>query len=163
MRYSTVYAQDPKPTEYQVKATFLYNFLKFVDWPDDKNMRTGVINICVIGEDPFGKAIDFMKDETIENRRLAIKRLKTLQHIETCKVVFISMSEQENLNQILKTIKDLNVLTIGDTEGFARKGVIINYYIEENKVRFEINVNALKRSGLRINSKVMKLARIISD
>jgi hypothetical protein len=164
LRPSDAYAQESKPGEYQVKAAFLYNFVKFVEWPDDKNAPTGrVINICILGEDPFGNAFDFIKDETIENRRLVIKRFKTLQHIENCHVLFISRSEQEYLGQILTTVKGLNILTVGDTEGFAQKGVIINFYIEESRVRFEININSLKLSGWRISSKVMHLARIIQE
>lgn len=163
VRFSIAHAQDRKPGEYQVKAAFLYNLLKFVDWPDDKNTRSGVINICVLGEDPFSDAFDFAKNKTIENRRLVIKHFKTLQHIENCHALFISRSEQEYLEQILKAIKGLNILTFGDTEGFAQRGVIINFYIEENKVRFEININSLRRSGWRISSKVMRLARIIQE
>ncbi|MFA6054878.1 MAG: YfiR family protein [Thermodesulfovibrionales bacterium] len=162
IRPSDAYAQESKRGEYEVKAAFLYNFVKFVEWPDDKNTHADrTINICILGEDRFGNAFDFIKDETIGNRSLAIKRFKTLQHIENCHVLFISRSEKEDIEHILGTVKGLNILTVGDTEGFANKGVIINFYIEKNRVRFEINVDSLKRSGLSISSKVMHLARII--
>ncbi len=158
---TTAYAQDRKPGEYQIKATFLYNFLKFVDWP--KDTHTGDISICILGEDPFGDALDFIEGETLDSKTPVIRHLKRLHHLERCQVIFISRSEQEYVEDILKAVRGLNILTVGDTGGFAQKGVIINFYIEENKVRFEINLNALMRSSLQISSKVMKLARIVQD
>jgi hypothetical protein len=161
IRSSDVYAQESKPGEYQVKAAFLYNFIKFVEWPDDRNTRTGIINICVLGENPFDDAFDSIQGETVGNRKFRIKRFRTRQHIDDCQVLFISRSEREDIENILATVKGLNILTVGDIEGFAQKGVILNFYIENNRVRFEINLNSLRRSGLRISSKVMHLARII--
>jgi len=162
IRPSDIYAQESKPGEYEVKAVFLYNFVKFVEWPDDKDTRTGrIVNICILGEDPFGNAFDFIQDETIDNRKLAVKRVRTHHHIDDCQVLFISSSEKENITHILRTVKGSNILTVGDTDGFAQKGVIINFYIEQNKVRFEINLDSLRRSGLSVSSKVMHLAKII--
>lgn len=162
IRPSDIYAQESKPGEYEVKAVFLYNFVKFVEWPDDKDTRTGrIVNICILGEDPFGNAFDFIQDETIDNRKLAVKRVRTHHHIDDCQVLFISSSEKENITHILRTVKGSNILTVGDTNGFAQKGVIINFYIEQNKVRFEINLDSLRRSGLSVSSKVMHLAKII--
>jgi len=156
-------AEQSKPGEYEVKAAFLYNFVKFVEWPDAKKTRAGrIINICILGQDPFGDALDFIQNETVQGLRLVVKRVAR-QHTGDCQVLFISNSEREDIRHILGLVKALNVLTVGDTEGFAQKGVIINFYIEEGKVRFEINLNALKRSELSISSKVMHLARIIQD
>jgi hypothetical protein len=156
-----VYAQELKPGEYQVKAALLYNFVKFVEWPDDRKTRSDIINICVLGEDPFDDAFDSFQGETVGNRKLRIKRFRTLQHIDDCQVLFISRSESEDIGHILAAVKGLNILTVGDIEGFARKGVILNFYIENNRVRFEINLDSLRQTGLRISSKVMHLARII--
>jgi len=161
IRSSDVYAQESKPGEYQVKAAFLYNFIKFVEWPNDRNTRTGIINICVLGEDPFDDAFDSFQGETVGNRKLRIKSFRTLQHMDNCQVLFISRSEKEDIEDILAAVKGLNILTVCDIEGFAQRGVILNFYIENNRVRFEINLNSLRRSGLRISSKVMHLARII--
>ncbi len=148
--------------EYEVKAAFLYNFLKFVEWPDDNDARTvRVINICIFGDDPFGNAFDFIQNETIGNRKLAVKHVGTYRHIDDCQVLFISSSEKEDIKHLLRTVKGSNILTVGDTEGFAQKGVMINFYIEQNKVRFEINLHSLRSSGLNVSSKVMHLARII--
>lgn len=159
---SCAYAQESKPGEYEVKAVFLYDFLKFVEWPDDQDTHAGrIVNICILGEDPFGNAFDFIQDETIGNRKLVVKRVRTHHHIDDCQVLFISSSEKEDINHILRTVKGSNILTVGDTEGFAQKGVMINFYIEQNKVRFEINLHSLRSSGLNVSSKVMHLARII--
>lgn len=161
---SSAYGQDQKPGEYQVKATFLYNFAKFVEWPGKKFIRNGdVINLCLLGEDPFGPAFDTIQDETVGNKRLVIKHLNRHQHLESCHLLFISGSEEADLAQIVKSIRGLSILSVADTKGFAQQGVIINFYIDRNKVRFEINVDAANRSGLRISSKLMKLGRIIQD
>ena len=154
--------EESKRGEYGIKAAFLYNVLQFIEWPDDKNISAGsTINICILGDDPFDDTIDFFQQETIGNRKLVIKRLRIQKHIRDCQVLFISSSEKGNIEHILTTVKGLNVLTVGDTEGFSQRGVLMNFYLEKNRVRFEINLNSLRLSGLRISSKVLQLARII--
>jgi hypothetical protein len=158
------YAQQPKIGEYKVKAAFLYNFTKFVEWPTEATTDSGAtFNLCVLGEDPFGKTFDSIQGEKIVNKKLVINRFKELHDIEKCRILFISESEEERLTQILKSLKGLHILTVSDTEGFAQQGVIINFYLEQNKVRFEINVDAARRSGLKISSKLLNLARIVYD
>lgn len=158
------YAQQPKPGEYEVKAAFLYNFTKFVEWPTEATTDSGAtFSLCVLGEDPFGKAFDSIQGEKIINKKLVINRFKELHDIEKCRILFISESEEKRLTQILKSLKGLHILTVSDTEGFAQQGVIINFYLEQNKVRFEINVDAARRSGLKISSKLLNLARIVYD
>lgn len=157
-------AMDKKPGEYQVKAAFIYHFMKFVEWPDKiVSHNSSPFNICILGEDPFGNSFNLLRGETVSESNLMVKRFRTIQNLDECKIVFIGRSEAERLPQILKVLKGLNVLTIGDTEGFARQGVIINFHMEENKVRFNINIDAAKRSGLKISSKLLNLATIVHD
>ena len=157
-------AQETKRGEYEVKAAFIYNFLKFVELPDKafaKNLAS--LNICVFGNDPFGSALTIYEREQVNNKTVLIKQTESLQSLRNCQVVFISRSEKERLPQILKAIRGLHILTIGDADTFERQGVIINFSIAQNKVRFEIDVNAARRAGIRISSKLLSLARAVYE
>lgn len=152
------YAEHAKPAEYEVKAAFIYNFAKFIEWPADAGPN---INLCVHGEDPFGPAIDSINGKHAGDKIIAVKRIKSHQQLRTCQIVFISASEKEHLPQILDAVENLSVLTVSDTNGFARQGVAINFYIEEEKVRFEINQKAAESADLKISSKLLKLGRMV--
>jgi len=154
-----VNAQEAGPTEYQIKAAFLYNFAKFVEWPAD----TGTLNLCILGEDRFGRDIDTIEGKKAADKSLMVMRIKSAREIKKCRILFISSWESGQLADILMTARDLKILTVGDTDGFAERGVIINFYGEQNKIRFEINRDAAERSGLKISSKLFGLARIVHD
>lgn len=152
-------AQESGSTEYQIKAAFLYNFAKFIEWPAD----IGTLNLCILGEDNFGRDIDNIEGKTAAGKALSVRRIKSVHEIKKCRIVFVSSSENEGLSSILKAAHGLNILTVGDTNGFAERGVIINFYKDQNKIRFEINRDAASRSGLKISSKLFGLARIVRD
>jgi hypothetical protein len=152
-------AQEAGPTESQIKAAFLYNFAKFIEWPDN----TGMLNLCILGEDRFGKDIDAIEGKAAAGKTLTVRRIKSAQDIKQCRMLFIASPESERLSGILTAAQGLNILTVGDTAGYAEQGVIINFYTEQNKVRFEINKDAAARSGLKISSKLFSLARIVYD
>lgn len=157
-----VCAQDPKPSEYQVKAAFILNFAKFVEWPTNAFVNsTHTMNLCIVGEDPFGADLDAIRDETIGNKKITIKYRTATQSLKECQIVFVSRSEKKQLSQIVNALKGASILSIGDTEGFAQQKVIINFYLEENRVRFEINEDAARSVGLKISSKLLKLAKIV--
>jgi hypothetical protein len=150
--------------EYDVKAAFLYNFTKFVDWPPEAFPDPNSLRICVLGEDPFGKSLQAVTDEQVGGHRLIVTRTESFARPAGCQVLFISRSERERLPQILAAVKDSPVLTVGDTNGFAERGVIINFVLEGSKVRFEINTKSADRAGIRISSKLLQLAkRIVSN
>jgi hypothetical protein len=153
------------PTEYQVKAAFLYNFARFIEWPDRAFRDPGSpMTFCVQGEDPFGHDLDRALDsKTVGVRELTIKRFKGVQGLETCQVLFIGSSDEERVSQIVQTLKNSPVLTVGDMERFAKLGGIINFVTEKNKVRFEINLDAAERAGLKVSSKLLTVARVIRD
>ena len=161
----SVYAKAPPPSEYQLKAVFLYNFAKFVEWPaesfaDDQSP----IILGILGEDPFGDTIDqIIKGKTIKDRELTIKRFEKIEKLEACHILFISSSEEKRLEEILETLRDSSVLTVGEMKQFARSGGMINFTVRESKIRFEINVDAAERAKLKISSKLLKLAKIIKD
>ena len=150
--------------EYAVKAAFLFNFAKFVKWPAEADPNEeSTIPICVLGADPFGPALDSIDGKVVSGRRVEVRRMKRLEPLEACRILFICKSEQERLHKILRTLKDTNVLTVGDMEGFAQIGGVINLIVVQGKVRFEINVDAAQQAGLKVSSQLLKLARIVSN
>lgn len=163
------YAQSQETAEYNIKAAFLYNFAKFVEWPAKRPAhRLWTVDdplcICVVGEDPFGRVLeDTIQGKNIGSHKVVIERLKQGRDMNSCQIAFISSSEKNHLRSILESLKGGGVLTVGDTEGFAQAGVAINFILEENKVHFEINVDAADRAGLKISSKLLSLARIVQE
>jgi hypothetical protein len=151
--------QQRQPKEYDVKAAFIFNFAKFVEWPNEGQISNW--RVCLVGTDPFGAALDELDGKIVKEKKMAVKRDESLNSLKNCQMLFISSSEKERLKSILAAIKEYNVLTISDTENFARQGVMINFYVEDNKVRFEINADAVRRTGLKITSKLLRLARLI--
>ena len=157
-------------SEYQVKAAFLYNFVKFVDWPA-KSVPDGnePMTIGIIGDDPFGKAFEPLKNKLVKDKKIVLKRFKGLnelkqssqqiEDIKICHLLFVCRSEKELFKEIINLVKDRPVLTIADTEGFLESGGIINFLMEEKKIRFEINHTAAKQAKLRISSKLLRLAK----
>lgn len=156
---STVRAQSS--SEYQVKAAFLYNFAKFVDWPAEAFAGSnGKLVIGVIGDDPFGGALDqAINGKTVNGRSLVVHRLKWGQDLRSCHVLYISSSERTRLRQIVESLRGASVLTVGEMGQFNQQGGIINFILEANKVRFEINSRGADQARLRISSKLLSLAK----
>jgi hypothetical protein len=172
------WADDAPSQEYKIKAAFLYNFLKFVDWPTGKEADPNKpITLGIIGKDPFGKAFEPVKDKKINDREVVIKRFKSVAELKkpgkegeaeldkqsgeqkNCHLLFICSSEKDSIEEILAAIKDRPVLTVADTEDFLKSGGIINFVMEEQKVHFEISDAAAKRSKLQIRSQLLRLAK----
>lgn len=159
-----VFGQDQKPTEYQVKAAFLYNLLQFIEWPTKSTKgQKPVLNLFIQGENPFGASLESYQGEFIQNKKLSIRKTFSLQDLKECHILFIAPSEKGRVQYNIKQANEMGFLTIGDTEGYAQLGVMINFYLEKNKVRFEINIDAARRAGIKISSELLKLARIIKD
>jgi hypothetical protein len=158
-------AAETAPTEYEIKAAFIYNFAKYVEWPENTGTDSGeAFVIGVLGEDPFGALLDQLaRSKTVGNKRIVIHRFDTIDDYTPCCILFVAASEQDRLPAILEKLADSPVLVIGDTPGFARRGVAVNFFIEESKVRFEINPAAAARAGLKISSKLLRLAKIIME
>ncbi len=155
-------AAEPEFSEYEVKAGFMYNFPKFIEWPVDAlSDANRVITLCVVGTDPFGKALSAIDSKTVQTRRLEIRYPGRTKDLKMCNILFISGSEKDNLSQILETVKGTAILTIGDTKGYAQQGVMINFIMEQNKVGFEINTESARRAKFAVSSKLLKLAKAI--
>lgn len=149
--------------EYAVKAGFIYSFTKFTQWPESAfpgGQEEFVIG--VIGDDPFGNTLDALAEQKkVQGRRVVIKRFSSLDEITGCQILFISSSQGGSLEKILARVGNKPVLLIGDTDGFAKKGVDVNFFIQEKKVRFEFNLKALDRAGIKVSSQLLNLGKII--
>ena len=145
-------------SEYDVKAAFLYNFTKFVEWPPPALAERKDFQLCVLGEDPFGGSLDVVKGERVAGRRISLLSTPKLAEAEGCQILFISRSERARMPQILQDLGNAPVLTVADTDGFLDHGGIINFLLEGSKVRFEINQQAAQRAGIKISSKLLRLA-----
>ncbi|MEA2562452.1 MAG: hypothetical protein QOH06_3956 [Acidobacteriota bacterium] len=150
-------AQAP---EYDLKAAFLFNFAKFVEWPAGAFAGDRApLTICVYGEDPFGATLDeVVRDERVGERSLLVQRPDSVNDLRECHVLFVSRSEKDRLGDVMAEVKGKPVLTVADMDGFLRAGGIINFVLEGSKVRFLIDQEAAGRSGLQISSKLMRLA-----
>ena len=157
-------ASQAQPTdEYQIKAVFLFNFAQFVEWPAESFADShSPLVIGVLGRDPFGPHLDdVVAGESINQRPLLIRRFRRVEEIETCHVLFIAESENTRLEQILAHLTGRSILTVGDGEDFARRGGVIRFLTEKNKIRFRINLTAAKAGNLIISSKVLRSAEVI--
>ena len=149
--------------EYVVKAAFLYNFTKFVDWPLEAFPDPEQVELCVLGENPFDSALASMVGKSVRGRKVSVSQIGRVEDGLGCQLVFVSPSERERLAEILTFSSAQNWLTVSDIEGFAQRGGVIGLITVDNKVRFEINLTAARRAGLNISSSLLKLAKVIED
>ena len=147
------------PSEYQVKAAFLYNFVKFVEWPATAATQEGPIEICVLGKDPFGGALDrVVEGKTVNDRALVIRHIGDIAAARACQVLFVSTSEAGRVSEITQAVRGWNVLTVSEIDRFSERGGIINFLMEGQRVRFRINPKMAASAGLKISSKLLQLA-----
>lgn len=157
-----VHLRAQAANEYEVKAAFLYKFASFVEWPPES--ANGSVCIAVVGQDPFGAALDeVVKGKTINGRGFLIKRFKTGQDAAACHIVFISASEKIRVRSILDRLQGISILTVSDIPGFCQGGGMIDFELLDQKIRFEINPEAAERAGLRVSSKLLSVAKIVRE
>lgn len=162
---SVLSAEEPQPSEYQLKAVFLYNFAKFVEWPQEAFANPSTpFTIGVLGQSPFGDELDrTVRNKTINGHPFAIKYLRAISEVSTCHILFICSSERKRLSDILKAASAGNVLTVAETDRFLQAGGMIRFFMDDKKVRFEINDEAARSAGLRISSKLLGIARRVEN
>jgi hypothetical protein len=153
-------AQAPAPTEYQIKAAFLFNFAKFVEWPPAAFPNaTAPLVIGVLGKNPFGSDLEkVMQNKLVDEHPLVIKIFSSPREATGCHILFICNSEKERLPEIFKRLKGTSVLTVGEVANFTQSGGMINFVLQGTKTRFQINNEAAVNSGLKISSKLLSLA-----
>lgn len=150
--------------EYAIKAAFIEKFTRFIDWPQSSNVNNNSkpIVVSVIGTNPFGKKLnEIYSTNKIKNKNVQIRYISKISEIEGCDILFISTSKKNEILDLLAYTQDKPILTISDTEGYEDVGVIINFYLENNKIRFEINETALSQSGLKSSFMLLNLAKIV--
>jgi len=147
------------PGEYDVKAAFLYNFTRFIEWPPEafRDARAP-LTLCVVGKDPFGEVLDdVVQGESVGGRELEVARPDPDDDLARCQILFVSRSEHARLGALLGRLKDKSVFTVGEEEGFLEAGGILRFVQSGRNVRFEINQAAAERAPLKISSKLMRL------
>ncbi len=158
-------SSNPPAPEYKIKAAYLLNFARFVEWPRSAftDERSPII-IGIVGEDPFGEELEqTIKDSTVGGRAIGVRRFREIAEIEGCHVLFISTSLDKQLKAVLRHLGSQPVATVGESERFAAGGGIFGFFIKENKVRFEVNVDAAKRAGLKISAKLLQVGTVVKD
>jgi hypothetical protein len=156
---------NEETVEYPVKLGFLYNFTKFVEWPSDSYRAPGSpLAICIVGDDPFSSVLEGeLRTRTVGGHPVEVRELKSDDTLSVCHMVFVPVTEKNHAATIVSNLKGSSTLTVGETEGFAEQGGMINLTVEENKVHFEVNPLAAERAGLKISSKLLSIAKIVKE
>lgn len=151
--------------EYMIKAAYLLNFARLIQWPRDAFIGPeSPLTIGVIGADPFGSALDLtVEGKKIGNRRIAVTRLRWGQDFRQCQMVFISSADSSRIGELATRVGRLPILIVGETTDLAKQGATINFRIEDDRVRFEVNVESARLARLTISSQVLRVARIVKE
>ena len=158
-------AQRGSPVEYRVKAAFLLNFAKFVEWPPEAFAAPDAPTvICVIGQDPFGVLLDrTVEGERVDSREVTVRRHSARDGLAGCHILFISLSEREQLSLIFSRLRGSNILTVSEMAGFADAGGMIEFVVEDGKARFYINAATTEAAGLKLSSRLLRVAKQIKS
>jgi hypothetical protein len=163
MLLGATHAQSSSADEYQIKAAFLYNFAKFVEWPPN-GFRDGSapLRICVLGHDPFGEALrNITHEKTVNGRKLEVDTVADLQNARSCHILFIAASEKAQLKHIFESLEGSDALLVGDVKDFIEQGGMINFVLENDRVQFEVSRKAAEKAGLKISSKLLAVAKVV--
>lgn len=155
--------ESPAITEYQLKALYLYNFGKYITWPEGAFANSGAsLRICLLGDDPFEGKLDVaVKNQKVKGREVTVQRINKMQMITDCQTLFISNSEQPRLTAILAYTRHKPILTVSEMENFVTQGGMIQFYSLEDQVRFSIDPQTLAEAGLEASSRLLQLANIV--
>ena len=151
--------------EYELKAAFLGKFVKYVSWPSERLAeKQSPLVVTVFGRDPFGKKLDqALKGVKVEEHPIEVRRVEKLEELRAAHVLFVPQLEAGRLEEILAATREASLLVVGESSGFAENGGAIGFYLEKEKLRFEVNLEAAKRQNLKVSSDLLKVARIVKD
>lgn len=147
------------PGEYQVKAAYLVNFMRYVDWPVARVGPATPMRMCLLGRDPFGAALAALEGQQVNGRELRVRQIDGVDAVGECHLLFIADSEERRVGLILRALAGKSVLSVSDIDGFVEVGGAIGLLVSEGRVRFDINASTLGRDGLRASSRLLRLAR----
>lgn len=148
----------------RVKAAFLYNFAKFTEWPADRLPLGDTLEMCVVGDFPVADALEItIKGRSVEGHPLAVQLLTADGPLRSCHLVFVGGSEARRSAEILETLRGASVLSVGDGPGFTEQGGVAQLIVENDRMRFAVNVTAAQRARLQLSSKLLSLATIVRD
>lgn len=151
-------------SENEVKAAYLFNFAKFVEWPEKAfASKTSPIILCILGDDPFGDALANLEMKKIKGRSLTVVKAHNKEQLKTCHMLYVSESEKKELSDIITRTDNKPCLTVGSMEDFASKGGMIGFVRKGKNIRFEVNLDRVKRAELAISSRLLNLALIVKD
>ena len=149
--------------EYAVKAAYLYNFAKFVEWPPGAFSKNDApLVICIAGDNPFGDTLTVISNKTVDNHPVEVRNTSVMASFDRCHIIFISRAEQGRFKTVLAKLARLPILTVSDISGFAQFGGMIELFEAEQRIRFNININAARQANLRLSSQLLKLATIVN-
>jgi hypothetical protein len=154
-------AQETFTSEYEIKAAFLFNFAKFIDWPVKPTIEAeSYFFIGVLGRDPFGDALEqTIGGKTVKGRNIVLRRFRHIAEYKPCDILFICESERPSLPEIVQRLRKESVLTVSDMLEFGRRGGMIYLFTEDNKVRFSIRTELTDKAGLRLGARLLSLSR----
>jgi hypothetical protein len=152
-------------SEYQVKAAYLYNFAKFVEWPGrDFANPTAPITLCVLNDQAFGSELNrIVKDKTIAGHPVSVVPVQTTEQSRSCHILFINSAQDTQARHIIEVLRNTSVLTVGETKGFVENGGIINFVLQDERVQFQVNHKAAKQAGLSISSRLLAVAKFVIE
>ena len=157
----TTEMQSQEIEEHQLKAAFLFNFTKFINWPPAD--ASSKLTVCVVNAKEVAGALEAVtRGKSVDARQVIIQQLSFPAALETCQLLFIGSSGKK-MEEILMEAKKIPIVTVGEDEKFLRRGGMINFVLEDGKLRFQINTDAVGRSGINISSKLLSLAKIVRD
>ena len=161
---SRSYANE-QSREYKVKIAYLYNFTKFVSWPDDilTPKDDTPLNICIFGKSPFGQSIDLLVNKTVQGHSVNVKNIDVIKEGQNCHVIYITKSKEKDVDNILRNIADKNILTVSDIDEFAAKGGCISLSVLKGKIKFNVNLRATDGSDLKVSAKLLELAKVVIE
>ncbi len=160
----TAIAAAPAASEYEIKAAFLLHFSRFVEWPDSAFAAPDApLFICVLGDDPFGPALEeIVRNERVNSHPIAVERYRLADNVDRCHILFIGRSTQPLQQRILDQVRGKSILTVSDEEEFTRRGGVIGFVTVNGKVKLQVNRSSAERADLRISSRLLRLADEVS-
>lgn len=160
---ATLEAETPAPqTEARIKVAYIYNFLKFIEWPDAAWRAAGEpIRICEMGAGPLAAVLADLSARSVLDRPIEVVHLQGTEAFASCRVLFVGGREEARLAQLMQQVEGTPVLTVSDIPGFARRGGMIGFVTQQDRVKVEINQRPVRDAGLKVHAKLLEVARLV--